>query len=78
MSEHDLNQYRQAKIIVRDLEKVRDLLKVTYKELNKYKKYNPIRPILDEILSAEIILKLFNDKHRDILKNKGKITNEKT
>jgi hypothetical protein len=78
MSEYDLQKYRQAKVIVKDLEELRRLLKVSFKDLNKYKKYNPIKPILNEILSAEVILKLFHDKNKEILKTKGKVDEEKS
>ena len=78
MSEnHDLLKYRQSKIIVQDLKNLRNYLKDYYKVLNKYKKYTPIRPILNEILSAECILKLHHDKQLEILNTKGKI-NEST
>ena len=59
--------------MVKDLEEARKLLKVQYKELSKYKKYIPIKQVLNEILSAEIILKLHFDKNTEIIKSKGKI-----
>lgn len=73
MSAHDLTKYKQARTMAKELEEVRKLLKVHYKELNKYKKYIPVKQVLNEILSAEIILKLHEEKHLAILNSKGKI-----
>lgn len=75
---HDIQKYKTAKILVSELENLRIILKESFKQLNRYKKYVPVRPILNEILSAEVILKLHLDKQKDILKNKGKIPNEQT
>lgn len=73
MSEHDLQKYKQSKIIVEDLDAVRILLKASYKSLVLYKKYTPIKPILENILEAEIAVKTFLEIHRDNVKNKGRI-----
>ena len=74
---HDITKYRQARVINKDLEKLREILKSQYKELNKYKKYLPIRTLLNEILNAEIIIKLHEDKNKDIIENKGLIIGDK-
>ena len=73
MSEHDLYMYRRAKVISKDLEEIRIILKDSYKKFSKYKKYIPIKSILNELLSAEVVLKLVHDAQKDVLKNKGKI-----
>ena len=78
MSAHDLTKFKQARLITKELEELRKLLKVQYKDLNKYKKYIPVKQILNEILGAEIILKLHEEKHLAILNNKGKIYEDKT
>lgn len=73
MSRHDLTAYKQSKIIVKDIAEIRKALRDSYKSLNNYKKYTPVKPILDDILSAEITLKLFADKHKNVVKTKGKL-----
>ena len=79
MSEHDLQKYRVAKVIVKDLEQLRELLKQSFKAFNRYKKYTPIKPILNELLTAECIIKLHLDKQKDVIKNKGlKVEEEKS
>lgn len=70
---YDLQKFKQAKVMVRELEKIRELLKAHYKELTRYKKYIPVKQVLNEILSAEIILKLHSEKQECILKSKGEI-----
>lgn len=73
---HDIQSYRQSKIIVKDIEQIRSALKESYKTLTKYKKYVPVKPILNEILSAELVLKLALQKHKEIVKTKGKLNEE--
>lgn len=73
---HDISSYRQSKIIVKDIEQIRTALKESYKTLTRYKKYVPVKPILNEILSAELVLKLALTKHKEIVKNKGKLNEE--
>jgi hypothetical protein len=71
MGIHDLTTYRKAKIIVADIKEIRQILKDTYKKLVKYKKYIPIKNVLNEILNAEIVLKCFNEKQIEIVQSKA-------
>lgn len=73
MSIHDLNGLKQSKIIVKEIESIREYLKDSFKSLHKYKKYIPIKTILNDILSAEVALKLHYEKHKNVLKTKGKL-----
>jgi hypothetical protein len=70
---HDLKDYRQSKIITKDLDAIRLLIRSSYREFSKYKKYLPVKNILNELLGAEVVLKQFHSKHSEILKRKGKI-----
>ena len=74
MSEHNLNSYKKAKVIVKDTTEIIAILKDSYKKLSKYKKYTPVRYVLNELLNSEIMLSMFNSRNKEILDNKGKIS----
>ena len=73
MSVHNLNDLKQAKILVKEIEFIRGSLKNTFKELHKYKKYVPVKTILNDILSAEVQLKVAETKYKAVLKTKGQL-----
>lgn len=73
MSVHDLTAIKQARILVKEIEIIRSSLKNSFKELHKYKKYIPVKTILNDILSAEVQLKVASDKYKDVLKTKGQL-----
>ena len=71
MTYHNLNEYRKAKVVVKDLEKALKLLKATQAGLSNYKNYKPIRAILTTINEEIIFVKLALDKYKIILETKG-------
>lgn len=73
----DLNKYKQAKLICKDLEEVNKILTNQLKELIPHKKYVPIKHLINAILEQKAILDLHYKKHHVILHNKGKINNDK-
>lgn len=70
---HDLIAYKRAKIIIKEISEISDILRITYRQLVKYKKYTPIKEILSDMLHAEAVLKMVSDKQQDVVKTKGKM-----
>lgn len=73
MSVHDLNSLKQAKILTQEIAEIRLILKDSFKKLHPFKKYISVKPILNEILSAECQLKTASVKYKTVLKTKGKL-----
>lgn len=73
MSVHNLQDLKQAKVLTKEITEIRCILKDTYKQLHKHKKYIPVKSILNEVLAAEVQLKIFFNKQKEILASKGKL-----
>lgn len=68
---HNITEYRKAKIIVKDLERILKILEAAETSLRAYDKYRPVQYILTTMVSEKNILKVYLESHRLIIDNKG-------
>lgn len=73
MKINNITQYKQAKIIVKDLEELISVLDNSLNQLNKFKKYNTIRETLTALDDSRTILGIQYLKYKRILDSKGEI-----
>ena len=66
----NLDNYKKAKTLVRDLTEIMNFLKTSIPLFAKYKKYSPVKRILFEMLEARAIVKRHLDKNQAVLKGK--------
>jgi len=70
----DLKNYKKAKIIVRDLEKILDVFNANKKALIGYFKYVPVKDVYKCIINNQSILEIHLEKYKRIIENRGNIS----
>lgn len=69
----EFKTYKKAKIVLKDLQRINDILQLTTKGIETHSKYIPVRSILQCIKENKQILDIYIRKYGDIVKNKGHI-----
>lgn len=72
---NDLNAYKKAKTIVKETNEVLAIVKDSYKRLSKYRRYLPVREVLNELITCEAMLSMLRAKQKEIVANKGQLDN---
>lgn len=73
---NDLQKYKRAKVVVKELKYGITLIDVAIKGFEKIKKYTAIQAVLLELKDAKAILSIHLENHQQIIKNKGEMSNE--
>ena len=73
MKINNITQYKQSKIITKDLENVLSIIKQTIKQLNDYKKYYGVQESLTSLDDCKTILTIHLNKHKRIIETKGEV-----
>lgn len=68
----NLATYKKAKIFVKDLEQVEMILKLTYGQLKKYRKYLPVQSVNNSIESSLLLIGTYLPKYRAYIGKKEK------
>lgn len=71
MSISNLNHYRTAKVLVKELDDIITKLNQFNTEMQPYSKYIPIQDIHHNISSNIMLLKIHLNKYQEVIKNKG-------
>lgn len=71
MSLFNINEYRKAKVIVKDLDKVLNVIYAAEAGLRSHDKYRPVHHILTTINDAKPILELYLEQYKIILETKA-------
>jgi len=71
MSVFKMAEYKKAKLMVSQLEKVIKIVEVCEASLSGYIKYRPVRNILTTIKEEKFFLNLALDEYKIILQTKG-------
>lgn len=66
----NINEYKKAKILVGDLEKIIKVIDLTIKGLSYYKKYEPVSQIISNLQTNKSILEISYIKYKKILEKK--------
>lgn len=67
----DFKEKRKIKKIIEDLEKVETLLQLILKGLAVYKKYKPVRDILQNVLENKAAINAFLKSYKELLAKKN-------
>lgn len=68
---NNLQNYKRAKIISKDLEKIIPILAKTYEQLKPYMKYRPILDTLDTISDSKLVLEIHLSQEKRIVDSMG-------
>lgn len=71
MTIHSINEYRKAKIYIKDLERAIRIIKTTEAALRNYEKYRPVHNILTTIMNEVKFLEIFLEQNKIIRDTKG-------
>lgn len=69
----DAFKYKKAKTLVEDISEILSLLDVFLPLLMKYKKYTPVKHIINSTLDAKSLLTNHLRKQREIVRLKGQV-----
>jgi vacuolar-type H+-ATPase subunit D/Vma8 len=69
----DLNSYKKAKILARELEDLLRTVSSFKKQLHPYLKYNPVKDIYSSLQDNEQLIKIHYKKYKKIVDQKGEI-----
>lgn len=68
---HNINEYKKAKVVVKELEKALAVLNASYSSLSAYSKYRPIGVVLTTIEQNRILLDRYLGQFKIIVETKG-------
>lgn len=66
----NIKDYKIAKVVVADLEKVIQVIDLTIQALSYYKKYGPVSQIISNLQTNKTILEINYSKYKRILDKK--------
>lgn len=69
---HNIKDYKQALVYSKDIEKVLTIVKATQASLRSYEHYVPVQHILASLTDERLILEIYLDQFKEVIKNKGK------
>jgi hypothetical protein len=69
----DLNAYKKAKILTRELDSLLKIVSNIKKELHGYLKYNPVKDIYSSVQDNEQLIKIHYKKYKKIVDKKGEV-----
>ena len=70
---NDLQKYKRAKVVVKELKYGITLIDVAIKGFEKIKKYTAIQAVLLELHDAKAILSIHLDSHQQVIDRKGEV-----
>lgn len=68
---NDINQYRKAKVIVKDLSKALTVINTSLASLEAYRKYTPVGDCLRELKENKMLIKVYIEKFQLLIDSKG-------
>lgn len=71
MSTHNLKKYKLAKVLVKELTIIVEIMLQYESKLNKYSKFSPINKLVNNTKENRIILQHHLKRQREIVKLKG-------
>lgn len=73
---HSLREYKQAKILVKDLKQIIKIIDLAINALYHYSKYSPVSIIISSLQTNKTILEIHYNKQKRILESKGEIKSD--
>ena len=70
---YDLNNYKKAKLILKDLKDLVYILDTCLKYFDPYKKYKPMANVISAIKINKSLLEVYLIKCNKIIESKGKV-----
>lgn len=68
----DINAYKKAKIVVKDLLNTLGVIHSTIKQLERYSKYTQVADCISVLDQNKTLLEIHLNKYKRVLENKGK------
>lgn len=72
----DFNKYKKAKTVVEELDVVIKIINLTLKGLKPFREYTTLSETIECLKDSKTILGIHLDHQRQILKNKGQVSDE--
>lgn len=73
---HSLKDYKQAKILEKDLKQIIKIINLAISALHHYAKYAPVSVIISSLQTNKTILEIHYNKYQRILKTKGEVKSD--
>jgi hypothetical protein len=73
---HSLREYKQAKLLVKDLKQIIRIIDLAINALHHYSKYAPVSVIISSLQTNKTILEIHFNKQKRILDSKGEIKSD--
>lgn len=73
MSVFNINDYKKALLVIKDLYQIQEVIKNNKRTLAKYTKYRPIKQLYIALLEADIEVNTYVKACEKIIKTKGSI-----
>lgn len=68
---NDINKYKRALVLTKDLQKLLPILDEFEKKLRPYQRYIPVMTCLQSVMDAKILLKTHFEAQKKIVNTKG-------
>lgn len=72
---NNLLEYKKAKILADDLEKILKVINLSISALHHYSKYAPVNVIISTLQTNKTLLEIHYNKYKRIVQTKGKVDN---
>ena len=73
---HNLRDYKQAKILEKDLKQIIHIINLSISALHGYSKYSPVSVIISSLQTNKTILEIHYNKYKKILETKGELKSD--
>lgn len=73
---YNLRDYKQAKILEKDLKQIIRVIDLSISALHNYSKYSPVSVIISSLQTNKTILEIHYNKYKKILETKGEFKSD--
>jgi hypothetical protein len=70
---NNLQEYRKAKILEKDLEQILRVINLSISALHFYSKYAPVNVIISTLQTNKTLLEIHYNKYKRIVETKGEV-----
>ena len=73
---HSLKNYKQAKVLEKDLKQIIRVIDLAISALHHYSKYSPVSVIMSSLQTNKTILEIHYNKYKRIVETKGEFSSD--
>lgn len=73
---HNLKNYKQAKILEKDLKQIIRIIDLAISALHNFSKYSPVSVIMSSLQTNKTILEIHYNKYKRVVETKGEFSSD--